>query len=200
MRKKFSFRFYKELPAHEKRITFSTVLTSIRILLVPFIIAAMVAQRWGLAFKLFIAAMVTDFFDGNTARWFNQKTFLGACLDPIADKLLLVSCFATLAFVQSPLFSIPRWFVLTVLVKELLLIGGALYILLTKEHLEVRPTWLGKITTVVQMLFIVWLFACYFFHWMPIKTYWTMLGLLLILVIMSLVQYVRIGLRQFFSL
>lgn len=155
----------------------------------------MITHHWGVAFYLFLTASVTDFIDGNLARLCNQKTFLGACLDPVADKILLLSCFFTLAFVQSPLFTIPLWFVLLVLVKELIVIVGAAIILLNKNYLDVRPTILGKATTVAQISFILWLFACYFFHWLPVKTYYTMLGALLILIFLSLRQYIRIGIR-----
>ena len=135
--------------------------------------------------------------DGCIARFCNQQTFLGACLDPIADKLLLLGCFFALAFMQTPLFAIPQWFVYIVLIKELTIIGGAAFLIITASADTIRPTLLGKLSTVMQMLFIVWLFACYFFHWVPIKTYWTMLSLLLFLVLASLVHYVLIGIRAF---
>ena len=196
--KKFNFKLFKKLPAQEKRITVSTMVTLLRVILAPFIVVSMAYQLWGTAFLLFVIAALTDTIDGNIARWFNQKTFLGACLDPVADKVLLVSCFATLAFVQSPLpeFGIPTWFVLLVLVKDLIIIGGALIIFRIKGHLNVQPSWLGKVTTMAQIAFIIWLFACYFFKWMPVKTYYSMLGLVSVLAIASLVQYIQMGLAQ----
>lgn len=133
--------------------------------------------------------------DGLLARWLNDQTFLGACLDPIADKLLIIACFTTLAFAQSPLFSIPVWFVLLVLLKELLLVSGAVGVLLVRGTLTVEPTWLGKAGMVTQTAFITWLFACYFFHWLPVKTYTVMLGLVSLVVMASLAQYAVIGIR-----
>ncbi len=192
---RLNFRFFKRLPPHEKRITISTLFTILRIVLTPFIVAAMVWQAWGVAFVLFLIASLSDIVDGYLARTLKEKTFLGACLDPIADKFLILSCFFSLAFIQSPLFSIPLWFVLLVLIKELILVGGALLIFSIKGHIEIRPRLLGKLTTFVQMVFIVWLFACYFFKWVPIKTYYTMLGILLAMVFASLIEYTRIGLR-----
>lgn len=194
---KLNWHFFKQLPEREKKITLSTIITFVRVALVPFIVASMVTGYWGAAFVLFAIAALTDLLDGNFARLLNEKTFLGACLDPIADKLLLLSCFFTLAFVQSPLFSIPLWFVLLVLCRELILISGVIVVLLLDGHLQVRPTLFGKLTTVVQMGFIIWLFACYFFHWLPRKTYYTMLGIVIIMVFVSLMQYVRIGLRTY---
>lgn len=171
------------------------MVTLIRVVLVPFIVASMIMQAWGAAFILFIIAALTDMLDGNLARWLGEKTFLGACLDPIADKLLVLSCFFTLAFVQSPLFTIPHWFFWLVLAKELILIGGFALIYCLKGHADVQPSLLGKATAVVQMGFICWLFACYFFHWVPLKTYYTMLALVLGMVLASLVHYGAIGLR-----
>lgn len=194
--KKIHIRLFKDLPAEEFRITIPTMLTMLRIALVPCIILSMIYHCWGLAFIFFLSAAITDCLDGNLARLLHEKTFLGACLDPIADKLLLVSFFFTLVFLKTPLFPLPLWFVLLVLCKELLLICGAAYILLSGRHLDVRPTLLGKATTVVQMVFIIWLFACYYFHWMPVKTYYMMLAVMLVMVILSFLQYVRIGSKR----
>lgn len=192
---KINFRLFANLPAHEKRITLATIFTLGRIAVVPFIVFVMVLGEWGAAFGMFLGAALTDSVDGTIARFMNQKTFLGACLDPLADKLLLLSIFSTLAFINTPLFCIPQWFVILVLLKELLQLTGAVVLYYRKGDLEVRPTWLGKATMLVQVAFICWLFACYFFNWMPVKTYHTMLGLMLIMIFAAFMQYVRIGLR-----
>ena len=192
---KLNFQFFKQLPASEKRFTISTLFTVLRIVLTPFIVAAMAMHFWGAAFILFSIASVSDVVDGYLARSLSEQTFLGACLDPIADKFLILSCFFALAFIRSPLFTIPLWFVLLILIKELILVGGTALIFFWKGHIEVSPRLLGKATTAVQMAFIGWLFACYFFKWVPIKTYYSMLGILLIMVFASLVEYTRIGIR-----
>jgi len=193
---KFTLRILRRLPDAEKRITIPTLFTLLRIILVPIIIGAMIASCWGHAFFFFLVACCTDVIDGLLARLLNEKTFLGACLDPIADKLLLITCFFTLAFVTTPLFSVPRWFVLFVVSKEVIQIVGAFIIYRLRGHLDVQPTFLGKTTTCIQMVFIMWLFACYFFCWMPIKTYYTMLGVMIFFISASFAQYVRIGLRM----
>lgn len=193
--RKFDFSFFKRLPSCEKRLTLATIVTIGRMMLAPFIVAAMITHHWGTAFWLFLSAALTDILDGNLARLAGEKTFLGACLDPVADKLLILSVFFALAFFQSPLFNIPLWFVVFVLIKELTVIGGSFIMLLWGHPLHISPTWLGKITTASQIIFIIWLFACYFFHWLPIKTYYTMLGLVFCLTFFSLVQYLRIGFR-----
>lgn len=193
--RRINWRILRQLPERETEITLATWITLARLLLTPWIIGAMVGGKWDVAFVLFCISAFTDVVDGAIARVFNQKTFLGACLDPIADKVLLLSCFATLAFIDTPLFVIPLWFVLLVLAKEVLQLSGAFFIFYKKGHFEVRPTLLGKLTTFVQVMFIIWLFACYFFQWMPIKTYYAMLGLMLIMVFCTFVQYVYNGWR-----
>lgn len=194
--RKFTLRIFNYLPASEKRITIPTFFTLVRIILTPVIIIAMMRGWWGCAFLFFVFACLTDVIDGLLARLLNEKTFLGACLDPVADKLLLICCFFTLAFVSTPLFSVPGWFVLFVVSKELIQVAGALFIYCAKGHLDVQPTLLGKTTTCIQMIFIMWLFACYFFCWLPIKTYYTMLGVMIFFIGASFGQYVRIGLRM----
>jgi cardiolipin synthase (CMP-forming) len=176
------------------KITIPTLLTFLRIILMPLIISSMVQQWWGVAFALFLIAAITDVLDGALARLWNEQTVLGAVLDPIADKLLVLSIFGALAFVQSPLFHIPLWFVLIVFIKEMLLILGSVAIYLATGSLEIAPTWLGKISMIIQVIFITWLFACYFFEWLPIKTYYTMLGVVILCASASLLHYLSIGL------
>jgi len=191
--RRFSFSLFNKLPTKEFRITFSTMVTLFRIALVPCIVSAMVLGKWGVAFSLFVTASVTDLLDGNIARLFNQKTFLGACLDPLADKLLLVSCFATLAWTDHLPFVVPLWFVCLVLFRELLMIFGFLYIHYTKGFLDVQPTFLGKVTTTLQMIFIMWLFACYFYGWLPTKTYYLSLYSVTGLIVVSFIGYAQVG-------
>ena len=197
---KFDHSFFKKLYNCEKRITIPTMLTLMRIILVPVIVAAMINQQWGSAFFWFVVAALTDTFDGALARWWNDHTVLGACLDPIADKVLLLSCFATLAFVQSPLFAIPHWFVVLILCKEMIILFGSLLLLISESGFMVSPTRLGKMTTVVQISFIMWLFFCYFFNWVPTKTYYSMIGLMVCFILLSFAQYVYIGLRYLINM
>ncbi len=187
----------KRLPKQEKRITLATKITLLRASLIPFIIYSMVTHYWGAAFWLFLVAALSDMLDGGLARLRNEKTLLGACLDPIVDKLLILSVYITLAFIQSPLFSIPLTFVSLVLVKEIVQIIGVLTLFGIGRGIKVEPTLLGKVAMVVQVLFIVWLFACYFFNWLPFKTYQGMLFSVLAIILASLIQYCRLGIIYF---
>lgn len=195
MAMKFDRHFFKTLYMCEKRITFPTILTLLRIILAPLIVVAMIKQYWGLAFGAFVVASLTDMFDGMLARWWNDKTVLGACLDPIADKVLLISCFSALAFIHTPLFAIPHWFIVLILLKESVIVVGSVLLLLSGTGFVIHPTYLGKMTTVVQITFIVWLFACYFLNWLPIKTYNVLVGITVCFIVASFAQYVAIGLR-----
>jgi cardiolipin synthase len=193
---RFTLHIFNRLPDGEKRITIPTLFTFARIIVIPVIISSMIMGWWGIAFFFFVFACVTDLIDGFLARILNEKTFLGACLDPIADKLLLVSCFFTLAFISTPLLPIPPLFVLFVMSKEIIQLTGAFFIYYMRGHIDVRPTLLGKITTCIQMIFIMWLFACYFLCWMPITTYYVMLGIVILFIVASFMHYVAIGMRM----
>lgn len=192
-------RFLTWFPAHEKRITLSTWITIARIAMTPLIVVAMIFGYWSKACALFVLASVSDFLDGNIARWRNEQTLLGACLDPVADKILLLSCFFTLAFAPSPLFHLPLWFVLIILVRELIVILGVVVLYFLKGAVQVEPTITSKLTTLMQVIFILWIFACYFFNWVPIKTYYALLAMVTVLVLVSLVQYMRIGIMSFYQ-
>lgn len=195
--RKFSFKLFSKLPAHEFRMTIPNILTSGRIILVPAVVGAMYWGFWGTAFLLFFVACLTDLFDGLLARVLSQKTFLGACLDPLADKLLLVSCFAMLTWTGILPFGVPHWFLTLVLLRELLLISGFVYLYYSGRSVQVQPTLLGKITTAFQMFFIMWLFGCYFYGWLPTKTYYVSLLVITGCVIASFFQYARIAWKRY---
>lgn|GEM_PF-501643 len=193
---KLNAHFFKKLPPHEKRMTRASMITLLRFILVPPLVGTMIWQAWGTAAILFMIAALSDACDGLWARCFNEKTVLGACLDPLADKCLVLSCFATLVCVQPPLFVVPHFFVMALLCKELLQVSGLLIVWAIHGHIEIHPTILGKVTTGLQMLFIMWLFLCYYFHWLPEKNfYYTLLGGMMILIVSTFVQYVRMGIK-----
>ena len=191
---------WSTIPAHEKRLTVSTGITIARMVLTPVIVVARMQGQRALACGLFIAAAMTDFLDGWLARLRSEQTILGACLDPVADKLLIVACFAVFALHDTAALAVPLWFVVVMLIKELLLCAGAVCVYIHTGHIEVKPTLLGKTTTAIQLIVIGWLFACHFFVWMPMRTYTLVIGFLFCLVGITLVQYGRIGIRLWYGI
>lgn len=180
-------------------LTISNGLTIFRIILIPFIVFGISRQAWYPVFILFIISSITDFFDGYLARVLNQETYLGKALDPLADKLFIISVFSSLAFINSPSFWIPKWFVALVLTRELVILLGSLFIIKTKVKFEIHPTIWGKLTTFFQLIFIAWLFILNFFGWVPAKTYFVLLIVLSGFSIMAFFQYAKIGIAYLFN-
>lgn len=175
--------------------TTSNLLTISRIIAIPFLMYGIMTTQWPLVFILFICTATTDLLDGYFARLSGEPTHLGALLDPLADKLFIFFSFAALAFWQSPAFSIPWWFVLLILLRESLMLFGGLILLYLKKDELLSPTIWGKLTTFFQILFIVWLFTCYFFGWVPAKTYSIILLLLALSSLISFFHYLSRVLR-----
>ena len=120
-----------------------------RLLLVPAIIALIAAQRWREAFVCFIIAGVSDALDGWLAKTFDLRTQLGAYLDPIADKTLLVSIYVALAIVGA----IPATVAIIVVARDFMIVGAFMVSWLLDRPLEVRPLIISKINTLAQILF-----------------------------------------------
>lgn len=129
-------------------MTLANKITIGRILLVPFIIIGLLENQKMWVYSLLIICMATDFLDGLMARRRNEHTKLGAFLDPMADKLLLISVFMTLAFLRL----VPMWVFVAVFSRDLLIVLGwvVIYILTNSSDIDPRP--LGKYTTALQML------------------------------------------------
>ncbi len=137
-------------------LTFSTVLTLVRIFLIPFVILAIIHHAWSSALCLFVVAAITDILDGACARLFDEQTVMGAYLDPIADKLLILSCYGSLAYNNLPAFVAPAWFVMIVFIKEAALIVGAFCLSKIQSSYTVRSTWLGKAAMLAQTVSVFW--------------------------------------------
>jgi len=127
-----------------------------RIILIPFFIAAIVYSRLGVALVLFMLAVISDAADGFIARALKQKTELGTILDPIADKLLLMSAYITLSIANlKELITIPPYVMIVVISRDVIIVLGSIMVYMIKGALEVSPSILGKVTTFFQMMTIV---------------------------------------------
>jgi cardiolipin synthase len=126
-------------------------LTILRILLIPVFISLLVYERYTSALVALLVAGVTDALDGTIARVTNQRTELGAYLDPLADKMLLTAGFVTLAV----LHLIPLWIVIVIVSRDVIITIGTLLVHLTQAKVEISPTLLGKATTLLQLSYLV---------------------------------------------
>src|SRR2546430_12395948 len=146
-------------------MTTANRITIFRILLVPFFIVEVLSyvergEEWHryLAFGAFLTAAICDGVDGYIARRYNQRSELGAILDPLADKLLLVSGIVVLTFDRRPyLESVPLWLTGTIIGRDLLILIGMVVIHTTVGKVAVRARIPGKIATVLQMVIVVWI-------------------------------------------
>jgi cardiolipin synthase len=153
-------------------MTVPNLITSLRIILTPIFIIYLINDETLPALIVFTLAGVSDAADGFIARVFNQKSKLGAILDPIADKLLLVTAFVMLSLKDF----VPSWLTVIVISRDLLILLAVLILFLSKENVEMRPAFISKITTCLQLatVFNV-LFADYFlpaFHQFSIYLFW----------------------------
>lgn len=168
----------------------------LRILLVPIFVACIVyyePEREFLrvfALGIFILAVLTDALDGYIARTRKQKTELGTILDPIADKLLLVSAFICLSVAYKlPLgLRLPPWVPIIIISRDAIIILGALIIQFTTGHLEVVPSVLGKMATFFQMSTVISVLL----RWPFSHLVWTSA---VIFTVLSGVGYIRRGSR-----
>lgn len=125
-------------------------ITIARILLVPLTIWLLISSAYDAAFLVFVAAGVSDGVDGYIARRMKTQSDLGAYLDPLADKALLVSSYATLGLIKA----IPAWLVLLVITRDVLIVGGVLLAWLVDRPLLIKPLLLSKLNTVVQISYV----------------------------------------------
>ncbi len=123
------------------------ILTLVRMLITPIFIICLIKGAYQMALLIFTLAGVTDGLDGLLARLLDQKTTLGAYLDPIADKLLLVSAFVTLAAQQM----IPAWLTVVVISRDVLIIIGIAILEVSKVDYQIQPSMVSKCTTVAQL-------------------------------------------------
>jgi cardiolipin synthase len=110
-----------------------------------------------LAITAFIVAILTDAVDGYIARTNKQQTALGTYLDPIADKLLLMSAVIIFSMPLERFARLPLWVTVSVISRDVIIVLGSLMIYLTTGKLKVVPSILGKMTTFFQMMSIVWI-------------------------------------------
>ena len=127
-------------------------LTLCRVGSIPIFLSFLSRRQYTEALYVFVAAALTDALDGTVARWFDARTEIGAFLDPFADKLMLVSAFVVLTVEQD----LPGWLLGVVVIRDVVVVGGYLMVaFFTSERMPVRPSYLGKLSTVLQLACVV---------------------------------------------
>ncbi len=130
-------------------LNLANCLTLFRILTIPIFLEFLAYHFYWEALLVFAVGGFTDFFDGYVARRMNQQTALGAYLDPVADKLLVITSFVMLGSIGG----IPIWLTVVVVARDVLIVlGYAIIYVLVDERLQVRPSLIGKWSTTLQLL------------------------------------------------
>jgi len=131
-------------------VTIANAITIMRLLLVPAVVYWLLVGEWCFAFAGFVFAGVSDGVDGFIARRFNQHSQLGAYLDPVADKLLLVSVFVVLGM----LGELPLWLVVAAVSRDALIVGAVILSSLMASPVEMKPLFVSKANTAVQIVLV----------------------------------------------
>ena len=164
-------------------MTTANKITVIRILMIPVFVTLAIYYGQSIqrgapvewfrftAIVVFLVAAVSDGLDGYVARRYNQRSALGVILDPIADKGLLLSGIITLSIsnwsdVDPEYGKFPAWFPVLVITRDAVIVVGAAVLHVLNGKVHVRPSWTGKVATVLQMAAIAWVMLQ--FHFIPL--------------------------------
>ena len=158
-------------------MTTANKITILRILLIPFFVVEVLYYVKGgnelhrlLAIVSFAVAAICDGVDGYIARRYNQRSELGAILDPLADKLLLVSGIVLLSITWPYFANIPLWLTCTIIGRDILILAGLVVIQITIGKVTVKPHIIGKIATVLQMAVVLWILLKWNTRWLAVWT------------------------------
>jgi CDP-diacylglycerol--glycerol-3-phosphate 3-phosphatidyltransferase len=180
-------------------------ITVARLVLVPVFVGCVMAHANALtdiepdwtwryaAIAVFAVATLSDFLDGWVARRFHQKSLLGTTLDPIADKLLMLSAIFTLAVTPWE-HGFPVWFVILVFVREAIILLGIAFMYGFLRKIEMGPHWISKATTALQMSCVVWILID--FRSIAPELVWV-IRVTAVFMVISTAIYMREGIRQF---
>jgi cardiolipin synthase len=130
-----------------RALSIPNLITLGRILLVPIVVWAITAGEMRIGFILFLAAGISDAVDGFLAKRFGMSTELGAYLDPLADKTMLVSIYVALGIMEV----VPRWLVILVVSRDIMIVGAVILSWLVDKPIPLKPLLVSKFNTVVQI-------------------------------------------------
>lgn len=161
------------------------IITLFRILLVPVIVWAIASNEMEIAFAIFVIAGLSDAVDGFLAKRFDMASELGALLDPIADKALLVSIYVSLGIWGA----VPRWIVILVVSRDIMIVGAVIISWVFGKPIPMKPLMVSKLNTVAQVTFAAVVLAAlaFGFSWEPYDV--ILMGLVAILTLVSVSFY-----------
>jgi cardiolipin synthase len=174
----------KNKSSKTRPMTWANRITIVRILLTPVLVILLLKGERLWPLYIFILAALSDVLDGAVARWRKEESTLGTFLDPIADKLLLSSSFLVFAH----LGRYPMWVFIVVFSRDLLILLGWNVITILSGTSIIRPRFLGKATTLAQMLTVMAVLAFPGQTW-PAVLIWPMV----IVTVLSMADYVWVG-------
>jgi len=169
-------------------MTVPNIITTLRIIIVPIFIIYMINSRALAALIVFIIASISDALDGFIARVFRQKTSLGAYLDPLADKILLITAYITLAILKM----IPSWLAVVTISRDVIIMLGVLILYMNRYPVRIRPSLLSKATTCIQAATILIVLSNDYLDldFLKVYSFW----LAAVVTVASGLQYIRNGL------
>jgi cardiolipin synthase len=173
-------------------LSIPNLITLGRILLVPVVVWAIASGAMWIAFVLFLAAGVSDAVDGFLAKRFNMTTELGRYLDPLADKALIVSIYLTLGINGL----IPRWLVIMVVSRDILIVGGIILSWLIGNPLKIKPLLVSKLNTVAQITLACVVLGTLGFNIAAERLTFVLMGLVAALTLVSVAAYVSEWVRH----
>ena len=168
------------------------LITLARILLVPVVIWAITSGATQVAFLLFLAAGVSDAVDGFLAKRFGMATELGAYLDPLADKAMIVSIYVALGVAEA----IPRWLVILVVSRDVMIVGAVILSWLVDKPVALKPLMVSKANTVAQIVLALVVLASLGFNFDAEPVIMTLTGLVAVLTLLSIAFYVAEWVRH----
>lgn len=164
------------------------IISVIRILLVPPVVYGLLNQQYEMAWWLFVIAGISDGVDGYLARRFNWQTELGATLDPIGDKLLMVFSYLALGW----LGQLPAWLVALVIARDVIIVLGTLIYRRITGDKVIQPLYVSKVNTVVQILLVTVIIYSLAFWVLPAWLSQSLVYIVAVTTITSGVSYVYV--------
>jgi cardiolipin synthase len=173
-------------------LSIPNLITLARILLVPVVVWTIATGQMYFAFMLFLVAAISDAVDGFLAKRFNMKTELGAYLDPLADKVMIVSIYAALGITAI----IPLWIVILVVSRDMMIVGAVILSWVVGRPVKIKPHAVSKANTAVQIVFACLVLASngFSFNAEPVLT--LVMALVAVLTLVSVALYLAEWVRH----